>query len=311
MKFVDLKKSLRDKLEPIYLLFGDDRMVIDIALNHILDVCKGDFPEFDISVLSNKTSADDAIVSLNTMPLFAPRRVTIIKDINVKQCKDWVQEYAKQVNEKSVLILTSVEDGDISGCTKVDCNRLDRAILIAKVKKDLADRGCISDDEALGLLVDYCDNDLGRIMAESFKLSSNKQFSIDDVRQNTVKSENYNVFSLTEALGKKDAKMALHVLENLLSNDDGKGVISSIYNHFHRLFYIAVNQSLTDEQVAQQLGIKSYAIKKSRPQVRYFGVKRIKDILDLVRQADYETKTSWASVESYAYYIVLNILHGK
>lgn len=311
MKFTDLKRALRNSIEPIYVCFGDDRMVIGIAVSHIIEATKGELPEFDVATFNDKSSATDILESLYTLPLSAPKRVTILKDFSAKGIVDILGEYAKNPNKSSVCVITTSEQINLSDATLVDCNRLDKSILMAKVSKELADRDCTIDSQALSVLVDYCDNDLGRIMQESFKLASLKHIKLSDVTDNTSKSENYNVFTLTEALGKKNAKEALKVLDSLLQADGGKGVISAIYNHFHRLLYIAVNPALSDNEVAEQLGVKSYAIKVSRPQVKYFGVRRIKDILDIIREADFATKTSWASVDTYAYYIVLNILNSK
>ena len=309
MKFVELKKSLKVNVEPVYLLYGDDRMVIDTAILHIKESVSGE-DDFDTQEFSGKVTAEDVKESVNTLPILASKRLTILKDCDAKFVKNELGGYVKSPNETSVFVITSAEDFALEGATKVDCNRLEKPLLMAKVKKDLKAKNVEIDDDALSTLVDYCDNDLGRITLESFKLASYKKVSLKDVEDGTSKSQNYNVFALTEALGKKDAVSAIRVLDYLLTEDNGKGVISTIYNHFHRLFYIALNPTQRDEEVAQQLGIKSYAVKMSRPQVRYFGVKRLKQILDLVREADYKTKTSFASVESYSYYLVLEILNS-
>ncbi len=310
MKFVELKKSLKVRVEPVYLLFGDDRMVIDTAISHIKEAVS-DAQDFDTQEFSGKVTAEDIKESVNTLPIFSSKRLTILKDCDAKFVKGELGEYVKTPNDSSVFVMTSAEDFALEGAVKVDCNRLEKPLLMAKVKKDLKAKNVEITDDALSTLIDYCDNDLGRITLESFKLSSCKNVTLKDVEDGTSKSQNYNVFALTEALGKKDAVSAIRVLDFLLTGDNGKGVISSIYNHFHRLFYIALNPALSDEEVALQLGIKSYAVKVSRMQVRYFGVKRLKQILDLVREADYKTKTTFASVESFSYYLVLDILNAK
>ena len=311
MKFTELKRALRSKIEPVYICYGDDRMVMEIAVSHIMEATKGELPEFDVATFNDKADIADIFESLNTLPISASKRVTYLKDFNLKTIKEQISDYAKNPNTTSVLVVTTYEEVQIDNAVMVDCNRLDKPILMLKVTKELKERGCTIDNDALSLLIDYCDNDLGRITQETLKLSVNKHITLKDIQENTNKAENYNVFALTESLGKKDAKSAIKAIDYLLQDDSKKGVISAIYNHFHRLFYIAVNPLLSDDEVASQLGVKSYAIKVSRPQVKYFGVKRLKEILDLIREADLNTKTTWASVETYAYYLVLNILNKK
>lgn len=54
MKFIELPQTLKQKVENLYILKGDDSFVIDSAIKHINNACGNEMPDFNKSFLIMK-----------------------------------------------------------------------------------------------------------------------------------------------------------------------------------------------------------------------------------------------------------------
>lgn len=312
MKFVEFKKSLSIVISPCYVLHGIDRYLIDNCIRNLLDVTAGVFSDFNRAFFSGKDEIEDILSSAFVLPLGNEKRVIVVKDYNFNEkTLKKLENYLKNDNSLSTIVFTTSEPVNLEGVVNVDCGKLSYEVISKKVLLELKKKEYQISNDALETLVSFCDYDMGRVMVEIDKLisvASETKFIVRQmVETNTSKDENFNIYELTDCLGKKDLDKALIIVNSLLEDNGSKGLIAAIYQHFRRLLYVAVSSNLTSEGIASRLGVKPYAIDVVRPQVKLFGAKKLRAICDELRKIDEDSKTTFASVENLIYYIIFKI----
>ena len=72
---------------------------------------------------------------------------------------------------------------------------------------------------------------------------------------------------------------------------------------------MAINKDKSEEEIASLLGVKPYAVKMVKNQVRYFTPKKLKTIVDMLYEADRNIKTGKIKEEVAIKTVTLNILN--
>ena len=78
---------------------------------------------------------------------------------------------------------------------------------------------------------------------------------------------------------------------------------------FRRLFFIATTTS-NNSEIAELLGVKEYAIKKAREQVKNFKIKALKQAVDTLANYDYYVKSGKILVGNAIFLEVFKIMVG-
>ena len=81
-----------------------------------------------------------------------------------------------------------------------------------------------------------------------------------------------------------------------LTPGDKQMLLVSLYNHFRRMFYCLTTKE-GNATVAEMLGVKEYAVKKTREQASKFTAKRVKAIVDRLAAADAAFKSGEKSID--------------
>ena len=114
-----------------------------------------------------------------------------------------------------------------------------------------------------------------------------------DVDQLTIKKLESVIFDLTDNLGKKQTGKALEVLKNLLySKEPLQRILVTLYNHFKKLYFTKL--ALKSKKVLiRSLNLKpnqTFLVNKYKTQASYFKEQELKEILQSLRNLDYEYK---------------------
>ena len=169
-------------------------------------------------------------------------------------------------------------------------------------------------DDAKVLLCDYTNGYLSKITIEIDKLVSyakGREIVQDDVKLLVQKDLEYTVFELTENLGSGNSERTLQILDEMMSDKKtAPSVFSLIQNYFRRMFYASITPK-TNLQIADDLGVKEYAIKKAKQQSLLFSKIKLKQIVNLCGDLDFKIKTSQIGYQNAVYYLVMYILTNK
>ena len=298
MKFQELKQSLKVKVEPIYLLYGDDEFVKTSAKKLIVDpIINGNQLNLTTFYL-DELDAFKVLDTLNTFSFFGKRCVVINEIEGKKDTKliNELKEYAQNPNNECVLVIVGLTSSNFeslgSSVTMVDCNRLSNDLLAKWIVHKLNGKKTISSSSAYKL-IDYCNGYLGRINLELDKLLnySLSEITSEDIENLVIKDIEYNIFELAESLGQRKKEKAISIFNDLINDKkQSTSVLVLIANHFRRLFYVSVSKD-TNEQIAEYLGVKPYAVKKLKEQQANFSPKILMQIVRDCEEIDVATKT--------------------
>lgn len=309
-----LKKRLSEGLARVYLVSGDDFYLFDKALSMIKSACQITMEDFNVTTFDDESfSLDKLFAATEMLPMIDPKKLVVIKGGKLSE------EGKKKMNElllhipKTTCVVVLDYNKNFEFLKKdfvfVDAGRMDKEMVKKLVVAYLAKIGRTINQDALIALIESCNGYLTRIMNELGKLSfydsESTVITKPMVEDLVTKELEYSVFELTEALAKKNGDKALKLLR-LMEKD--VGVFSLIANQFRRLFYTSISDMM-DSELASLLGVKEYAIKKSRELAKGFSKAQLKKISSLLEEMDYSIKSGLISQTNALYLLVFNIIH--
>lgn len=322
MKFVELKKNIASEVLPAYLITGKDSFLRQKALEIITNAVVTENKELNSVMFSTDNLEDNRVIdACNTMPFFASHKLVVVKEYEKKKSDSLVTKldgYLLNANPTTCLVLVAEENSKYFESLKkkmevVDCNYLSKDMLKRWVLNTLKEKQKNIEPLALELLIDYCNYDLMKINMELYKLISlvgdEEVIKADNVKSNTHKDLEFQVYELTNALSKKDATESFLIMNTLLENKSTtSSVLAVIYKHFRRLFHASISSS-DNVTLANELEVKEYAVIKARQQAKLFGVKKLKDINELIVEIDFKSKTGKMDAVKGLNYLLLTILN--
>ena len=318
-------KSINEKnLTNRYLFSGDDYYLTTILVKGLIKVLNIDNPDFNIIRFEDQTFDFDKIYeSMQTLPVFADKKLTIVNLTNAKKKDisnlDTFTNNIDSIPQDSYIVLilgtNSIEGIDKTKFKVVDTASADDAFLLNRISL-VVTKGAKKaiDKTAASLLIEYSNRDLGKITTEAKKLvayvGDSPSITVNDVKAIVEKTLDFQIYELTNALGKKDA-VTTYTIINSMKEKKGEfqGVVGLIYNYFRRLLHVSLSKGRDVASIAQDLGVKEGAIKFAMSQEKMFGAMKLKNICDLCMKYDYETKRTITTLDNAVETIILNILN--
>lgn len=322
MKFTELKKDLEKNIRHAYLITGNDRYLCYTALDLIKKALNINFVEMnEVIMQGDSVTGVDIARSASSFPFADQYRLVQVNDFNGKAkskiSDDKLLEYLKNPMQETVLVFFNLDSHEalkpyLSYLTIVDCDKLDadtiKMILNSKLKK----ANTRISREALETLVMFCNNDMSRISSELEKLinyAGEKEIQKEDVSKLVFQDKEYQVFELAEFIAKGNKVKALDLIYTLSTGGhSGFSLLSPLYNNYRRALFVSINKDKTDEEIASLLGVKAYAIKMVKNQVKYFTPKKLKTIVDMLYETDRNIKMGKIKEEVAIKTVTLNIL---
>ena len=308
MKFKELKRSLIDGVERIYLVTGDDAFFVAHSVKLICDKCLSQ-PELNLTNFDGqdvKGNPDKLISALVSYPFMSEKRVVIVKEYyplaaDIKALSD----YFANPCETTVLIVCDSAPADNlakqKNVTTVDCSKGDKLLLTAWINNRVKTDNCKITSLATEKLIEYCDGDMTRINGETEKLVSYcAGGEITD----------YKLYEVVDFIASKRYDKAYETFTEMAeSAGDGQKLFVSLYYHFRKLLFVSLSAE-SDGALASYLGIKEYAVKKAREQARRFSAKRLKSVMDKLSEEDSLFKQGRIEANSAVWNGILNVLVG-
>lgn len=309
MKFIELKKYLKENTGNIFLIDGDDvffrkravemlkeRFVTEPSLNFtILD---GD------DVLSNP---DKLISSVEAYPFMSEKRIVLVSDFYPKA--DVFNKYFSTLFEnppfESILVIDNSKNSEVLKKTEktvlINCDKADIDLLVRWITNEFSRNNIEIVSMDAEKIAEYCLRDMTKIQAETQKLISYARdksvITEADINQLVSKETEYQIYEMTDYIGKKRYDLALATVKDMLAKGEApQRLIISIYNYFRRLLHVSLSNQ-TNAELAKILGIKEYAVKKTREQASSFNKKALKSAVDFLSNSDYLSKSGKTTFE--------------
>ncbi len=299
MKYGELKRSLSAAVEPVYIIYGNDDFLRNYAVGLIRDKCISvpdiNYMSFEGVALDEERSAI-ALNSLRSYPFLSDRRMVLIKEYypSADEIKrNGIGEYLKAPEPTSVFIISNKKEckalDKAENAVKVDCNA-DMALCVGWICNEAKKAGLVISPAVAGKISEYCLLDFTKINGEVSKLvdycSDSGVIDMSAVDEIVHKDSEYRIYEMVEAIISGRNDQAYGILTDLLGkNESEQKIFIAVYSHFRRMLHVAVSDA-SNVALAEVLGVKEYAIKMTKQQLRRFSVKKIKNICESFSRYD-------------------------
>jgi len=233
----NLASSLSRGLSPIYLVSGDDPLLVNEAADAIRARARSEgFTERDLHVVERGFDWDALIADSRAMSLFAQRKIVEIRMTNPTpgdQGGNAIVELADNPStDNVVLIITGKMDGRVQNSKWV--NAIDKRGVVTQVwpidlqrlpgwiRERLGRHGLKADAEAAGLLAERVEGNLLAAHQEVEKLAlllPPGPVTTETVLDAVADSARFDVLQLGEAAMRGQTSRALRILEGLRGED--------------------------------------------------------------------------------------------
>jgi len=254
---------------------------------------------------------------INTGSLFVKKRLVVIENIfRNKKTKlfNELAEYLKKFSpdEDNILIFIDEELNTKDKPLKADAKKLfvflnkqkyaqefqtlSNIQLLNFIKKETLNYNKEMGAAAATMLINLTGGDLWMIASETKKLSfytSAKMITESDVKELCSGTVNEDIFALTDALSAKNKALALKLLEEQYAAGlSDEYLIAMLVRQFKILLQIrtALDNNLGQTEIAGQLKLHPYVVKKGLFQARNFSALNLKNYLNQLIHLDFSNK---------------------
>lgn len=306
-----LKTRLQKKIEPCYLIQGEDILLYDKALELIKKATNIQLEEFNFLSFDDESFNGDVVIdSCETLPMGSDKKLILLKNITKipENFKKKLIDYLKKPVESTCLVIFDFYNKfDFIISEKVSAKRLDDRSLSEIISSELKNHGKTITSDACQQLIESCCNYYSLIKNELDKLLACDETEITTkvVDSLVCKETEFTVFELTDALSKRNSDKAVSLLS--LMEKDTK-TFSLVLNHFRRLFFVSIS-GLSDKELSEILNVKEFAIVKARELSKNFTKLQLKNIYEMLNDVDFYIKNGQMQIENALYYLIFGILY--
>ncbi len=259
----ELKKQLvKREIAPVYLLFGAETRLRDLAAKTIADFALKDseLREFNETVfsLNNENNLLYALSAAEQLPMMASRRVIRITDVRIsanankdnlkEESEQLLNSYLKRPAETSVVLFIADELDKrrkmskllIENSVAVEFSELSHFELLKWANDELKKYGVSADQKTLDYLISLTGSNVTRLTNELEKLSTavlpDKIITIELIDRLVPNSKELSNFDLTDSLIAKNKSQTFRILKKIL--DDGAEplmLLGLIASNFRRI----------------------------------------------------------------------------
>ena len=296
MKFVELAKSLKEGVAPVYLVEGEESYFRDHAVESIRAACHIASPALnDVRYEGDALKGDlpSLMRALETLPFLDEKRLVRAYEFCPSE-KEWethFKAYCASPNPTTVFVIVNAGKktgaADLrkkSGVTYVDCGREDEEMLARWVFGVAKRKGLAMDGDAASLMVRFCNRDAARMKLETEKLAlvlgEGARIGRDAVEAYVAKDTEYKIYELTQAASGKNYARFMEILSDLLQKGyDEHACLSALTGHFRTLYEVSVSAA-SDAELSKTLGVKPYAVQRNRQTAARLGRERVRTLYE-------------------------------
>lgn len=330
MNIATLESNLKDgKLNNIYLLYGEERFLIDNCVKKINKLF-GDVVNGINYIQIDDNNITEIIADIETPAFGYSQKLIIAKNTGLFQKNKRGKaetENKNQTNQKSskfesklatyieeniniikesVILVFIENEADKNELYKVIeklgcvCNfEKQKPIDLAKRIKSICNAYKVNiDNNTLNYFIESCGTSLQDLINEIRKqieyVGENGIITKQTIDLLAIKQFESIIFDLTDSLGKKNISESLQILKNLIyAKEPVQKIFITLYNHFKKIYItkVAIKEKLN---IAESLNLKpnqTFLVTKYTMQSKYFEEKELRKILQEFIDLDYKVKS--------------------
>lgn len=266
-----------------YLLYGNDKAIIRKEIDNIINnnnISKDSISEYSLE----ETEILDIIEDASTIAMFSSKKAIIVRESKLLLTKDkvdnieYLEEYLKNPNQDTYLIFV-IDEEKIDTRKKIikiiekngkilEFNKKNITNTNAYIKDYIKSNNYEISEADINYLIKRLSNNLDLIINELDKIMlykiDDKKITREDIDNLTEANIEEEIFSLTDAIIKKDIPRSIKLYHRFLSdNHDSIAMIALIANQFRFLFQVKrlSNKGKNSDSISKELGVHPYRVK--------------------------------------------------
>lgn len=319
LKFTEFKNAVENGEDfSIVLAVGEDAFFRERAVT----LLKNKFvtePTINAATFDGGSfSMQDLLSSLSAYPFMSEKRLTLIREFYPKAetLKKDLKSYLENPPQGSLFLIVNEKPCEVLSkfktVTQVECGKADLSVIVRWIKGRAGEDGVTIDGETAGLIAEFCQSDMTRVKCETEKLiaylGNGGVITRELVEENVNKSAEYKIYEMTDCIAKKKFDKAMEIITDML----GKGeppqkLLVSTYNYFRKLLMVAISD-LPPAALGNLLGMKEYAVKKTKEQAAMFKMRALKRAVDELSDADYYIKSGRGEADELMWLTIFKIM---
>jgi DNA polymerase III subunit delta len=284
MTYPEFLQSVKSKkFAPIYLFHGEEDFLIDEGVQLIISKALDEGTKgFNLDVVyGTKAEAKDVVGHASSFPMMGTRRVVVVKEFEklatTEVAKEVIAAYINNPLESTVLVLVSLEPDfrrkpftDLKKHAElIECKPLYDNQVPGWIADRIKHLGKEANAEACRLMQAYVGNSLRSLQNEIDKLfifiGDRKQVTVEDIAAVVGATKGYTIFELQNAIGRKDSKEAVKILERMLEGGQSpQMVLVMLTRFFTQLWKLSDVRSrrLSEQEISREIGVPYYFVKQ-------------------------------------------------
>ncbi|MCK4562511.1 MAG: DNA polymerase III subunit delta [Flavobacteriaceae bacterium] len=301
--------------KPIYFLMGEEAFYIDKISNYIENnILKEEEKGFNQMILYGRdVSIDDIIANAKRFPMMAEKQVVIVKEAqDLSRTIENLVSYVENPQPSTILVLcykykTLDKRKKLSkAIAKMGClfesKRLYENQVSEWISTNLRDKGYQIEPKAGHMLVEFLGTNLSKIDNELEKLTlilpKGTVINPTHIENNIGISKDFNNFELRKAVGERQIVKVNQIANYFSQNPKSNPLVMtiSLLNSFFT--QLLMYHGLKDKgkiNVAKVLRINPYFINEYQSAARNYPMRKVAQIISLLREADLKSKGVGAS----------------
>ncbi len=301
--------------KPVYFLMGEEPYYIDKVSDYIdKNVLAEEEKGFNQMVLYGRdVSIEDIVSNAKRYPMMAERQVVIVKEAQdlsrtIEKLVDYVENPQpstvlvicykyKKIDKRKKLYKAVAKNGVIFESKKLYENQV-----ADWIRRVLGGSNYSIEPKAAQMLVEFLGTDLGKINNELEKLKliipKGEQITAEKIEANIGISKDYNNFELRKAIGSRNVIKAHKIINYFSQNPKDNPLvvtISLLYGFFSQVLQYHGLPDKSKSNVASALKINPYFVGDYSDAARNYPMKKVSQIIALLRDADVKSKGVGAS----------------
>lgn len=285
-----LKRLHEIPFKNLYLFRGDENRLMDKAWAELVQALTAveSRPVSGETLEAKDVSIQEVIGRVRTIPMFAPRRVLRVRDVDQwsKEQREVLEGYLAQPCAKSHVVFTVGAKKSWKGLEKavekhgliVDFQAVPEAQLPAWVREKAAALGKTMTSAGAAALVNAVGTDLEALESEIEKLclyvGEASAITEHDVEAASSRIRPEHVFKLMDHVAEGRADLALEALRYLvLKGDSPLGLLALLSRHLRLLWQVkdGLSRGWNTVTIAQKLHLSSYVVEKMARHAVHFS----------------------------------------
>ncbi len=232
---------------PVTLLYGEADVLMERAARRFIEETLSESErEYGLILVdADEVGLEGVVAEMQSGSLMAPRRLVIVRSVDALTNRQQ-RDLAPRVNDLqpglTLVLIAAKPQGDRrygvpvaadlrraidSAGQIVQLNAPREGALPGWVAAEMEAQGRVMQRDAAAMLCQNVGNDLDRLMREIEKLAvyvgERHEVTIDDVQAVSVRMTEADIFELMDAIGRKDARAALTMLDGVLPEGSERG----------------------------------------------------------------------------------------